>query len=100
SATYGSSITVSTPDAASISQVNLVDLGASTHQTDGDQRFVPLSFTQNQGSLTVQTPASGSWAPPGNYMLFVVNSKGVPSVASIINISATPGGPAADHGAS
>ena len=87
-ATYGSSITVSTPDAGSISGVNLVDLGASTHQTDGDQRFVPLSFTQNQGSLTVQMPPSGSWAPPGNYMLFIVNSRGVPSVASIINISA------------
>jgi hypothetical protein len=86
-AAYGSSITVSTPDAASISAVNLVDLGASTHQTDGDQRFVPLSFTQNPGSLTVQMPPSGSWAPPGNYMLFIVNSRGVPSVASIINVS-------------
>jgi hypothetical protein len=88
-AAYGSSITVSTPDAASISQVNLVDLGASTHQTDGDQRFVPLSFTQGSGSLTVQAPPSGNLTPPGNYMLFIVNSKGVPSVASIINISAS-----------
>ena len=94
-ATYGSSITVSTPDAGSIGSVNLVDLGASTHQTDGDQRFVPLSFTQSQGSLTVQMPASGSWAPPGNYMLFIVNSRGVPSVASIINISAAQAAPSA-----
>ena len=44
-ATYGSNITVSTPDAASIRSVNLVSLGADTHQIDMDQHFVPLSFT-------------------------------------------------------
>jgi hypothetical protein len=91
SATYGSNITVSTPDAASIQSVNLVDLGASTHQNDFDQHFVPLSFTAGSGSLTVTMPASGAWAPPANYMLFIVNSNGVPSVASIINVGAGSG---------
>ena len=41
--------TVSTPDAASISAVNLVSLGSDTHQSDMDQHFVPLSFTQGDG---------------------------------------------------
>ncbi len=96
SATYGSNFAVSTPDAASISAVNLVSLGSDTHQSDMDQHFVPLSFTKGDGSLSIQAPASGSYAPPGNYMLFLVNSNGVPSVASFIHMRTSitaPGAP-------
>jgi hypothetical protein len=94
-ASYGSTIPVATPDAASISAVNLVSLGADTHQSDMDQHFVPLSFTQGSGSLNVQIPTSAAMAPPGNYMLFIVNSNGVPSVASFINLATTLTAPAA-----
>ena len=93
-ATYGSNFTVSTPDAASIRSVNLVSLGADTHQSDMDQHFVPLSFTANSGSLTVQAPAAAALAPPGTYMLFIVDDKGVPSVASMVGMSRTLGAPA------
>ncbi len=93
--TYNTSITVSTPAAASISAVNLVSLGTDTHQGDQAQHFVPLSFTASSGSLTVQTPASSALAPYGNYMLFIVNSKGVPSVSAPLNLSAAPAAPAA-----
>ncbi len=100
-AVYGSSIPVTTPNAASISAVNLVSLGADTHQSDMDQHFVPLGFTQSGGGLSVQIPSSGAIAPPGNYMLFLVNSAGVPSVASFITISPTaPTAPAAPTGVS
>jgi hypothetical protein len=92
--TYGSSMTVSTPDAASIKSVNLVSLAADTHQSDMDQHFVPLNFTAGSGSLTVQAPASAALAPPGNYMLFIVNDKGVPSVASMVGMSRTLSAPA------
>jgi Domain of unknown function (DUF1929)/Fibronectin type III domain len=92
--TYGSSITVSTPDAASIKSVNLVSLAADTHQSDMDQHFVPLDFTAGSGSLNVHAPASAALAPPGNYMLFIVNDKGVPSVASMIGMSRTLSAPA------
>ena len=77
-ATYGTPITVTTPDAASISAVNLVSLGASTHQLDMNQHFVPLSFTAGAGSLSVNAPADPALAPPGYYMLFVVNAQGIP----------------------
>src|SRR5207302_1414096 len=33
-----------------------------------------------------RAPASGGIAPPGDYMLFVVNQQGVPSVAPIIRV--------------
>jgi Concanavalin A-like lectin/glucanases superfamily/Domain of unknown function (DUF1929)/Bacterial Ig domain/Kelch motif len=83
---YGGTITVQTPDASRISKVVLIKLGSVTHAIDMDQRYVPLSFTAGASSLNVQTPANGNIAPPGHYMLFIVDSTGVPSVASILNI--------------
>ena len=32
-------------------------------------------------SLTITPPSAGKLAPPGPYMLFIINDKGVPSVA-------------------
>jgi hypothetical protein len=100
STTYGSTISVSTPDAASISAVNLVSIGTDTHQMDMNQHFVPLSFTKGNGSINVTMPSSSSVAPSGHYMLFVLNKSGTPSVASIIGISqpATPVAPSAPTG--
>jgi hypothetical protein len=90
SSTYGANLTISTPDAASISAVNLVSLGSDTHQADMSQHFVPLSFTAGSGSLTVQAPASTALAPPGYYMMFIVNNLGVPSVAAIVQMTPAP----------
>src|SRR5260370_37960496 len=83
-------MTIGTPDASSISAVNLVSLAADTHQADMNQHFVPLSFTAGNGSLSVQAPASPALAPPGYYMLFIVNGAGVPSVAAIVRMASTP----------
>ena len=83
---YGSSMTVQTADAARIASVALIKLGSVTHEFNMDQRFVPLSFTWGSGSLNVQTPVSGNVAPPGHYMLFIVDTNGVPSVATILSI--------------
>ncbi len=100
STTYGSTISVQTPDAASIASVNLVSLGTDTHQIDMNQHFVPLSFTAGSGSLNVTMPASSAVAPPGHYMLFILNKQGTPSIASIVGISqpTTPVVPAAPSG--
>ncbi len=90
SATYGSTITLTTPDAANIASVALIKLGADTHAINMDQRYVPLSFSAGSGSLTVPMPPDGNTAPPGYYMLFIVNANGVPSVAKIVQIGGTP----------
>jgi hypothetical protein len=84
---YNTSFTVQTPDAASISSVVMVRLPSVTHAINMSQAFVPLSFTAGTGSLTVTAAANGNLAPPGYYMLFIVNSNGVPSVAPILSIS-------------
>lgn len=88
--TEGSQFTLSTPDAGSITKVALVKLGAVTHSDNMDQRYVPLSFTTGRGTLTMTAPANINIAPPGYYMLFIVNSDGVPSVAPILNVTDVP----------
>src|SRR5262249_43503473 len=78
------------PDAATISSIALVRPGAVTHAFDMEQRLINLSFTVNAGTLNVTTPPNGNIAPPGYYMLFILNSSGVPSVAKFLQVSSTP----------
>jgi predicted phage tail protein len=84
---YSGSFTVSTPDAAQISKVSLIKLGSMTHAINMSQRFTFLNFTAGSGQLTVQAPSGNGTAPPGTYMLFLMNANGVPSVASMIKTS-------------
>jgi len=85
---YGGAFQVQTPDAANISSVVLMRNGAVTHAFDMDQRYVGLSFTAGAGVLNVTGPPNGNIAPPGYYMLFILNSSGVPSIASMVQVSA------------
>jgi len=86
---YGAGFQVQTPDAANITSVVLVRPGAPTHAFDMDQRLVGLSYTSGAGVLSVTAPPNGNIAPPGYYMLFIVNSAGVPSVARFVRLTAS-----------
>jgi hypothetical protein len=83
---YGQSFFVGTTAATSITRVTLVRLGSVTHAFDANQRFNELPFVRTSGGLTVKTPISRNLAPPGHYMLFILNGTGVPSKARIIRI--------------
>jgi hypothetical protein len=83
---YDSTFFVGTPDNASIASVTLIRTGAVTHFFDQNERFIPLAFTQASGGLTVTSPIDANLAPPGYYMLFIVNSAGVPSVAPFVQL--------------
>jgi len=89
---YGQGFMISTDQAASIAQVTLVRLASVTHSFDENQRFLRMSFQAGSGSLAVTAPAHANLAPPGHYMMFLVNSQGVPSMAKIVRIggSAAP----------
>jgi hypothetical protein len=87
---YGTAFQIQTPDAANISSVVLMRNGSSTHAFDMDQRYVGLSFTAGSGVLNATSPPSGNIAPPGYYMLFILNASGVPSVASMVQVLAAP----------
>ncbi|HJQ99691.1 MAG TPA: Ig-like domain-containing protein, partial [Candidatus Polarisedimenticolaceae bacterium] len=83
---YGDVFDVTTPDAASVTKVTLVGIGSVTHAFDAHQRYMELPFTADAGELSISTPANGNLAPPGYYMLFLVNGTGVPSVGSIVRV--------------
>jgi hypothetical protein len=81
---YGHPFTVQTPNASTIASVSLIRLGSVTHGFNQNQRFLPLTFTAGSGNLSVTAPANANLAPPGYYMLFLVDTNGVPSVAAIL----------------
>jgi hypothetical protein len=84
---HGTSFTVTTPDASNVAKVSLIGLGATTHAFDMGQRLLGLAFQRNTGALTITAPANGNVAPPGYYMLFILNTDSVPSVAKIVKVS-------------
>ena len=83
---YGQTFSIATPDSAGIAQVNLIRLSSVTHSFNQDQRINGLSFTAGSGTLNITAPANGNLAPPGPYMLFILNGNGVPSVAQIVQL--------------
>jgi hypothetical protein len=85
---YGTDFNIST-NSADIARVTLVKLSSVTHSTNFDQRFLDLtgSLRKAGGNLTVTAPTSNISAPPGFYLLFVLNSSGAPSVAKILKLN-------------
>jgi hypothetical protein len=70
-----------------VSEVVLMGLGSMTHAFDMNQRYVQLA-TSSQSASTVQVtgPADAQTAPPGYYMLFVLNESRIPSVARFLRV--------------
>lgn len=83
---YGARFAVRTADAAKIKSVVLIRAGAPTHAFDMEQRLVGLAFTAGKGVLRATAPANGNLAPPGYYLLFILNAEGVPSVARFVHL--------------
>ena len=83
---YGAAMEIATANPASISKVALVRLGAVTHSVNMEQRYIPLSFTAGATSITATAPANANVAPPGPYMLFIIDANGVPSVARMVSV--------------
>jgi hypothetical protein len=66
----------------------LVRPGAVTHTNDMDQRHVELRFRalRRGGEARLIAPSSPAVAPPGHYMLFVIDDRGVPSTAGWLRL--------------
>ena len=93
--THGSSFDISTPDAQNVAKVVMIRPGAMTHAVNMEQRYVELEFQAGTDVLTVQPPSNPNVAPPGYYMLFILNAGGVPSEATFsqLTLPETPGCP-------
>jgi hypothetical protein len=82
SISYGQPFTVQTPNAGDVTRGNLIRLGSTTHAFNQSQVIYPVTFsTTGTNTLTGTAPPSASYAPSGTYMLFLINSAGVPSTA-------------------
>jgi hypothetical protein len=78
----GFSVTVNRP--WTIRRVTLIKTGSVTHSFNMEQRFMELPFKRSGPDLVITAPASHALAPPGNYLLFVIDADGVPSVARVV----------------
>jgi hypothetical protein len=67
--------------------VALVKPGAVTHQVNTDQRHLFLSFTTSGSTLTARLPSNTMLTPRGYYMVFILDTLGVPSVASWVRVT-------------
>ena len=83
---YGSTIAVKTPTPSAIAKVSLIAIGSATHAFDMGQRFMWLTFTRTSTAVSVKIPSSKAIAPPGYYMLFILDANGVPSVGKIVRL--------------
>ena len=61
-----------------------------THSVNMEQRFVPLSYTAGSSAQNATAPANKNIAPPGYYMLFAIDSNGVPSIAKVVRVDNPP----------
>ena len=74
----------------------LVRLASVTHGNDMDRRFVWLHEQGREAlpggnvRLSISAPSNGSVAPPGDYMLFVLDGAGVPSQARMVRLLSGP----------
>ncbi|MCX4695136.1 glyoxal oxidase [Streptomyces sp. NBC_01408] len=58
-----------------------------THSVNTSQRHLELRFTAARGdTIGLRTPPSAADAPPGYYMLFLLDAKGVPSTAKWVKL--------------
>lgn len=84
---YGTSFTIQTSNAGAIGRATLIRLSSVTHAFNQSQLLYPLAVkATNATTLTAVAPARGALAPPGPYMLFLINGAGVPSVAKIVTV--------------
>lgn len=85
---YGTAFTIQTPQAAAIAEVILMRPGAVTHGFDMSQRAIELAITASGvGTVDVLAPPSANIAPPGFYLLFILDGNRVPSEGRWIRLT-------------
>lgn len=85
---YGGNFTINTPTPPDISEVVLLRAGAVTHGFNMGQRGIECVIAgTGPGTLDVKTPPNANLAPPGWYLLFILDSDRVPSESRWIRLT-------------
>ena len=86
---YGINFDITTPNPADITEVVLLRSGAVTHGFNMSQRGIELVIAGlGAGVVHVEAPPQANLAPPGWYLLFVLNSSRTPSVGRWVRVTA------------
>lgn len=84
---YGSTFQIKSPQGRDVASVVLLRPGAATHAQNMEQRYITLDHTHRGARrLIVTAPTEPNIAPPGYYMMFLVDDRGVPSVARMVHV--------------
>jgi hypothetical protein len=83
---YDEEFSVVSPNIGQITEVRWIRLGSVTHAFDMGQRANTLQFTATDAGVDVRAPANPNLAPPGYYLLFILNRNKVPSEGKIVRI--------------
>lgn len=90
---YGSTCCVDFSSTTTNNKVVLLRPAALTHGVNMDARYVLLDdLSCGPGHKQVSAPANPNLAPPGYYMMFVVDDNGIPSEAAWVQIVLDCGG--------
>lgn len=85
---YGGNFTISTPNAADITEVVLLRAGAVTHGYNMSQRGIELVIAGlGAGTLDIEEPPQANLAPPGWYLMFILSSSLVPSLGRWVRVA-------------
>lgn len=84
-ATYGQQINLQTT--GTIKAAQLMSPTSATHQTDTNARLVDLPMTTSGGAVTATLPTNPNLLPPGPYMLTVLDTNNLPSIAKWVWVS-------------
>ncbi|MFI8265942.1 glyoxal oxidase [Streptomyces sp. NRRL F-2747] len=88
---YGAAFEVGSSTAARVKRAVLLAPTTVTHAVNTSQRHLELPVTGVRGSVIgLRTPAGAADAPPGYYMLFLLDAKGVPSTAKWVKLGHRP----------
>ena len=70
-----------------ISKVNIISTGSTTHAQSSESKFMSLEFTKiDKQNIQVKLENNPNILQRGTYLIFILNSKGVPSEGKIIFI--------------
>lgn len=78
---WGNEIKVASDDAAQIESAAMIRCGSVTHSFNPDQRYVGLPILgRDDGNVRLGVPSDRTVAPPGPYLVFLLNADRIPSL--------------------
>jgi len=83
---YRQVVRIRVPRNTNISKVTMFRTGSVTHELHNDYRHITLNFAQNGSHLEVDMPYKPAQAIAGDYMLFVIDDAGTPSMSKHVRL--------------